>query len=212
MKTIKLSSHNLEEAVATAVEFLIEGGVVLLPTETSYGLAADAAREEAVAAVLRLKQDTSGKPLAVITDGRRQAEAIAAFNPAAVRLWDRFLPGPLTLVLPVSLGAGLVPQCVGKERTVGVRYPGYPFAVQVAERLERPYAATSANLSGQPPAYSVEEFLGSLPEEAGLPHLVVDAGTLPIRPVSTVVSVIDGVEVLREGAIARAEIESVLAD
>ncbi len=208
MKTIKLSEHNLEEAVATAVEFLIEGGVVLFPTDTSYGLAADAAREEALETVLRLKQDTSGKPLSVITDGRRQAEAIATFNPAAARLWDRFMPGPLTLVLPVSTGAGLAPQCVGKGRTVGIRYPDYPFAVQLAERLERPYTATSANLSGRPPAFTPEEFLDSLTGD-DLPHLVIDAGVLPLRPVSTVVDVTGGVKVLREGAIPEADIVEV---
>ncbi|MEX1113319.1 MAG: L-threonylcarbamoyladenylate synthase [Patescibacteria group bacterium] len=205
MKTIKLSAHNVEETVATAVEFLIEGGVVLFPTDTSYGLAADAAREEAVEVVLRLKQDISGKPLSVITDGRRQAEAITTFNPAAARLWDRFMPGPLTLVLPVSTGAGLVPQCVGEGQAVGVRYPDYPFAAQLAERLERPYTATSANLSGRPPAFTPEEFLEQV-EGGELPHLVIDAGSLPIRPVSTVVDVTDGVRVLREAAISEADI------
>ena len=221
MKRIKLGRRNFEEAVATAVEFLVEGGVVLMPTDTSYGLAADAARDEAVAYVNRLKgrADDSGdaaakpaavsKPLSVIVSGRRQAEAIASFNPAAIKLWDAFMPGPLTLVLPLTEGSGLKH---GGAGTVGIRYPKDDFAIQVAERFERPYTSTSANRSGRPPAYDPDEFLDTLSTDDPLPHLVVDAGTLPMRPVSTVVEVLKTkAKVLREGAIPAADIEAALA-
>jgi L-threonylcarbamoyladenylate synthase len=206
VKRIKLEKHNLEEAVATAVEFLVEGGVVLMPTDTSYGLAADAARDEAVAYVNRLKGRPAAKPLSVIVSGRRQAEAIAAFDPATVKLWDAFLPGPLTLVLPLLPGSGLKH---GSGSSVGIRYPKYDFAVQVAERFERPYTATSANQSNRPPAYDVDEFLDGLDGE--LPHLVIDAGILPMRPVSTVVEILKTkARVLREGAVPESEIEAAL--
>lgn len=212
MKRIKLEKHNLEEAVAVAVEFLVEGGVVLMPTDTSYGLAADAARDNAVAQVNRLKGrsgDQVAKPLSVIVSGRRQAESVAEFNPAAVKLWDEFMPGPLTLVLPLAEGSGLKH---GSADTVGIRYPKHDFAVQVAERFERPYTATSANRTGRPPAYAVDEFLDQLGTDDQLPHLVVDAGTLPMRPVSTVVETLKTrAKVIREGAVPRADIEAALS-
>jgi L-threonylcarbamoyladenylate synthase len=209
VKRITLGKHNLEEAVATTVEFLIEGGVVLLPTDTSYGLAADAARAEAVDAVNRLKGRTGAdKAVSVIVSGRRQAEAIAEFDPAGLKLWEAFMPGPLTLVLPLSEGSGLKH---GSGDTVGLRYPDHDFSVQVAERFERPYTATSANRSGRPPAYEPDEFLDQLGVDDPLPHLVVDAGTLPMRPVSTVVEILKTkAKVLREGAIPEADIEAAL--
>jgi L-threonylcarbamoyladenylate synthase len=208
MKTVQLTSHNHAEAAASTVEILQGGGVAVVPTDTSYGLAADASNPKAVQFLSQLKGRTTGQPLSVIVSDRAQAERLTAFSPVAAALWERFLPGPLTLVLPAANDTGLVPDVLSPENTLGVRYPDYEYSVMVAERLERPYTATSANRTGQPPAYSVDEFLDSLPENL-LPHLVVDAGTLPIRPVSTVVRVSDdGPEVLREGAISSADIIS----
>ena len=143
---------------------------------------------------------------------RAQAERLTKFTPAAAALWERFLPGPLTLVLEAVGTAAMAPDVLAEDGTLGIRYPDYEFSVMVAERLGRPYTATSANRTGRPPAYSADEFLSSLPENL-LPHLVVDAGTLPIRPVSTVVRPAGAeVEVLREGAIPAADIAAVASE
>lgn len=206
MKTVKLTSHNRDEVVAITVEILQGGGVAVVPTDTSYGLAADASNSGAVRFLSQLKGRTAEQPLSVIVADRAQAERLTEFGPGAAKLWERFLPGPLTLVLPAAENTGLVPDVLSADGTLGVRYPDYGFSVMTAERLGRPYTATSANRTGRPPAYSVDEFLDSLPENL-LPHLVVDAGALPIRPVSTVARVTaDTVDVLREGAIPRADI------
>lgn len=205
MKTIKLKGSNRDEVAATVVEFLQEGGVAVLPTDTSYGLAADAANPAAVEFLSQLKGRMKGQPLSVVVSERAQAERLTTFTPAAATLWERFLPGPLTLVLTAVGTAAIAPDVLAEDGTLGVRYPDYEFSVLVAERFGRPYTATSANRTGQPPTYSVNEFLDSLPENL-LPHLVIDAGDLPIRPVSTVVRAIGEVEVLREGAIPRADI------
>jgi L-threonylcarbamoyladenylate synthase len=213
MKRIQLGKHNLDEAVAEAAEILIDGGVVLLPTDTAYGLAADAARDEAVQQVREMKGRDAAKALSVIVSGRPQAEAIAEFNPAATKLWDKFMPGPLTLVLPLSQGSGLKH---GSEDTVGIRCPENDLDIRLAERFERPYTATSANRTGAPPAYRPDEFLDA-PKAAGddpapMPHLVIDAGELPMRPVSTVVEVLKTkAKVLREGAIPKSEIEAAVS-
>lgn len=205
MKTVKLKGSNHVEVAAIAVEFLQEGGVAVMPTDTSYGLAADAANPAAVRLLSQLKGRTAGQPLSVVVSERAQAERLTDFTPVAAALWDAFLPGPLTLVLPAVGTAGMSPDVLAADGTLGIRYPDDEFSVMVAERLERPYTATSANRSGRPPAYAVDEFLDSLPENL-LPHLVVDVGELPIRPVSTVVRAAGEVEVLREGAISKADI------
>ncbi len=207
MKTVTLSDRNQDEAVATAIEFLQDGAVVLVPTDTAYALAADAVNVQAVERVLELKGRPAEKAaISVVVADRAQAEEFAVFNPEAARLWDTFLPGPLTLVLPVAEKVNLAQPVTDQRRTVGIRHPEYEFCSLVAERLGRPFTATSANRSGELPAYSVEEFLSQLPEDGLAPHLVIDAGSLPIRPVSTVVRVTDTVEVLREGAIPVADI------
>lgn len=207
MKTITLGRHNLDEVAATAVDYLLGGGVVVVPTDTSYGLAADATVAQAVELVLALKGRPSNRPLSVVVADRRQAEQLARFSAEAARLWDAFMPGPLTLVLPLAPGARLSPPVTAGRQTVGLRQPDHNFTSLLAERFDRPYTATSANRSGQPPAYTTAEFLQSLPADVA-PHLVVDAGPLPIGDVSTVVSVTDQLKVLREGAIPVAEIKA----
>lgn len=205
VKTIKLTDHNVEAAVTAAAEFLQEGGVVMLPTDTSYGLAADAANADAVRRIFELKGRPPTQAMSVVVPDRSSAEALGVFSPAAAKLWDRFMPGPLTLVLPVAQQTGLAEQVTDKGKTIGIRCPKKDLSILVAERFGRPFTATSANRSGQPPAYSPEEFLNSLPDDESL-HLVIDAGELPINSVSTVVKVTDRVLVLREGAIPAAVI------
>lgn len=207
MKTIGLTGHNLEEAAATAAEFLSGGGVVMLPTDTAYALAADATNEAAVQTVFSLKGRADDQRLSVVVPTREQAGRLGTFSPPAERLWAVYMPGPLTLVVPLADGAGLAPSVTGGQ-SVGLRQVAHPFTQLLAERFGRPFTATSANRSGHPPAFQPGEFLEDL-EQA--PHLLVDAGDLPINPVSTVVRVAAGkVEVLREGAIAASEIEKVV--
>lgn len=206
MKTVKLGRHgNQEEAAAIAVDFLMNGGVVVMPTDTSYALAADATNPEAVARIFELKGRPADKPLAVMVPDREAAEKLAVFSPEAARLWTAFMPGPLTLVLPLLAGASLPATLTAGGRSIGLRCPRHGLALLTAERLERPYTATSANRAGAPAAFTVEEFLDELPDEV-TPHCVIDAGPLPIVPVSTVVAVSDTVEVLREGAIPAEQI------
>jgi L-threonylcarbamoyladenylate synthase len=200
MKTIKLTHGNLEEVAATAVEFLQEGGVVVMPMDTSYGVAADATNLAAVDDVIRIKGRAPDKAMSVVIPDRQHAERIANLTPAAARLWDVFMPGSLTIIVPVADESGLADATMDNGRTVGLRQPNSELVQEIAERLERPFTATSANVSGKPPAYTAQEFIDSLPDDR-MPHLVIDGGSLSIGPLSTVVSAVGKVEILREGAI-----------
>lgn len=213
MVTKNLSQHNSEELAADAVEFLLEGGVVMVPTDTAYALAADATSKTAVSQVFDLKGRAETKSTSVVVAGLAQAKSIAEVSAAAERLWAAFMPGPLTLVLPTHGGTGLAGPVTHQGRTVGIRCPDHEFARLVAERLDRPYTATSANVTGQPPAYEPSEFLDSLAEGILPPQMVIDEGLLPMRPVSTVVSLTgpDGApEILRAGAISEIDIMKVM--
>lgn len=206
MKRIPL--HNLEETAGTIVDFLMGGGTVVMPMDTSYGIAADATNNKAVEEVFSLKGRDPGKSLSVVVEGLVQAKSIGTFNADAEKLWTSFMPGSLTLIVPLASEVNLSPQVTANGHSVGLRQPKNDLTQLVAERLQRPYTATSANRSGNPPAFSVDEFLNTLPDEL-VPHLVVDGGELPIGLSSTVVSVADGVEVIREGVIPAEEITAI---
>lgn len=178
-------------------DLLAAGRIACVPTETSYGLAADARDPAAVDAVAALKGRDDTSPIAVIAADLDQARSIAATWPAAAaELAARHWPGPLTLVVPAI--AGLPARLVG-PRGVGVRVSSHPWCAGLAALLGRPITATSANPSGQPPATSVEMARSYFGSEVAY----LDGGPSSPGPPSTVVAIDEtgALEVLRAGAI-----------
>lgn len=193
----RLDAHTPAEAVVVAaVDALAAGRLVILPTETVYGLAADPLNPAAMARLFAAKTRDAGKPVAWLVAGPEHlAAARASISSAAAHLARRWWPGPLTLVLDTPKG----PQ--------GFRWPDHPVPVAVIRRLGRPIAATSANVSGEPDARTADEAVQAL---GGSVDLVLDGGPVPGGTASTVVRVSGAkVEVLREGAIPAAQIMAV---
>jgi len=189
-----------------AAKVLSAGGVVAFPAERLYGLGADAASERAVRKVFDLKGRDRTTPLPVIVDGVDRAGQWVYFPGPAPELAGAYWPGPLTLVLPSK--GGLAKAVYGGGGELGIRVPAAELAREMARRLGRPVTATSANLSGLAAWTSVDHADPELLERC---DLVLDAGALPGPPASTVARVSDkGVEILREGAISRTEIDKVL--
>lgn len=185
-------------ALAAAVRVLREGGLVAFPTETFYGLGANALDPEAVARVFRAKGRPSDKPLLVLVDSLEMAGRVAAEIPAvARRLAARYWPGPLTLILPArpevpgSLTAG--------TRTVGVRISGHPLARALVRAAGIPVTAPSANPHGGASPRTAGEVLAGLGDRL---DLVLDGGPSPGGPPSTVLDVtVIPPRVLRAGAV-----------
>ncbi len=199
----------LGECVLKASGVLRRGGVLIYPTDTLYGLGADALSDEAVARVYEIKGRDEGKPMHAVFSDMRAVEEYAVVNEAARRLADEFLPGPLTLVLKKrpGLNSGIVK---GIE-TIGIRIPDNDFCLELARTYGRPYTATSANRSGQVPEISMEKIQKQLGESGELVDLAIEAPVFPMRPPTTVVNLITGAPViLREGAISSAEIFNVM--
>lgn len=193
-----------DEAVARAADCLAAGGLVALPTETVYGLAADATDGVAVARIFEAKGRPRFNPLICHVDGLSMARTIAHVSPVAERLAEAFWPGPLTLVLPVVSGGPVHPLVTAGLDTIAVRMP-QGIAREVIARLGRPVAAPSANLSGRispTTAKAVAEGLG------GRIELIVDAGPAPVGLESTIVR-IDGdvLTCLRPGGVPVSDIE-----
>jgi L-threonylcarbamoyladenylate synthase len=196
------------EAVAAALERLRAGGVVVFPTESVYGLGADATSAAAVARLVAVRGREAGKPILVLVRDLAMAEAMSAtFPPVARRLACRLWPGPLTLVVPAR--PGLPEPLTAGTGTIGVRVPGHPTAAALVAGLGGPLTAPSANPPGGASPRRIEAARAHFGDAV---DAYVDGGELP-GGASTVVAV-DGdvVRVLREGLVPRAAIDAALAE
>ncbi len=185
-------------AIAEAARLIRDGRPVAVPTETVYGLAADAGRGEAVARIYEAKGRPSFNPLIVHVRDLAQAAEIAQFDDAARVLADRHWPGPLTLVLPLREGAPIASLVTAGLPTVALRMPAHP-AMRDLLAAGRPLAAPSANASGRISPTRAEHVLASL--DGRIP-LIVDAGPTELGLESTIVAVTDGrLRLLRPGPV-----------
>jgi L-threonylcarbamoyladenylate synthase len=193
----------IEDAVAA----LRAGRLVILPTETVYGLAADAGDPRAVAQVYAAKGRPSFNPLIAHVADLAAARRIARFDAQAERLAQAFWPGPLTLVLPAADAQAVCDLARAGLDTVAVRAPAHPLARTVLERFGGPVVAPSANRSGRP---SPTAFADALEETGAAADAALDGGPCAVGLESTVVALLDRPRLLRPGAITRADIEAVI--
>lgn len=202
MKIVPLS----DEAVQEAAGIIRAGGIVVYPTETAYGLAADPFNPDAVQKVFSLKGRNDGKPLGLIAANRKQVEEVVTILPEAEPLLKHW-PGPLSLVLPMR-----VPRDERKKEgllltaafgdTLSVRISSHPWARALAEAVGHAIIATSANRSGEGEVYDMQTYL-NISMDLQQPDIVIDAGTLPKTQPSTVVMFREGKPVVvRQGPIA----------
>lgn len=189
-------------AIAVLRRHLDAGGVVALPTDTIYGLAANALAADAVARVFALKGRGFDKPLPVVVRDRAQAAELAAeLTPEFERLAAAFWPGPLTLV--VRARPELPPALTAGSGSVGMRQPASPLLAALLAAIGYPLTATSANRSGAPDCRTAAAVAEQLGGEPGL--LIADGGTSPRALPSTLVDVTGPrPRVLRAGAIPAA--------
>ncbi|NYZ75215.1 threonylcarbamoyl-AMP synthase [Candidatus Micrarchaeota archaeon] len=178
MQSIRVGRKAVEKAVAV----LRTGKVVAYPTETCYGLGADATDSVAVKKVFEAKKRPAGKPFVVIVADEKVAGKYFKLSPLAKALVREFMPGPLTLIVPARRGA--LAKLVLKKGGAAFRIPSHSFALSLARSFGKPVVSTSANSSGEPPAYSAEKVAR---EFGGKISLLVDAGGLPRRRPSTMV-------------------------
>jgi L-threonylcarbamoyladenylate synthase len=196
-----------EKILMKARDVIRSGGVIIVPTETFYGLAADPFNDEAVRRVFSIKSRPITSPLPLIASDRKTVEKFLISPDSHIStLMDRFWPGSLTLVL--QLTARFAEPILGASGKVGVRVPPDSAARKLAELAGGFITATSANFSGDPPP----EDVGKIPEALlSLVDLVIDLGPTPGGKPSTVIEIDRGVlEVIREGAIAVDRIRTVL--
>jgi len=196
-----------EEAIAEAVGLLQEGQVIAFPTDTVYGVGAHALQEEAVARLYVVKDRPRERAIPVLLAQPADLTLVAReVSEAAWRLGERFWPGGLTIV--VSCRPALPQVLTAGKDSVAVRVPDHPITRQIIAALGAPLAATSANISGQPPPVTAGEVLAQL---GGRIPLILDGGPCPGGIPSTVLDLtVDPPRMLRPGPVSAAEIAAVL--
>ncbi|MDF2096311.1 L-threonylcarbamoyladenylate synthase [Aquibaculum arenosum] len=199
-----------QAAIARAAELLRQGALVAFPTETVYGLGADATDDKAVARIFEAKGRPRFNPLICHYPDAASAKEYVHFDARAERLAERFWPGALTLVLPRRDGCSVSLLCSAGLDSLAVRVPAPPLACAILEAVGRPVAAPSANRSGRvsptSAAHVAEELKGRI-------ELIVDGGPCPVGVESTVVSLLgDTPLLLRPGGIAAEAIAEALGE
>ncbi|CAN5264597.1 L-threonylcarbamoyladenylate synthase [soil metagenome] len=194
--------------VEAAAQALLEGQLVLMPTETVSGLAADASNAAAVASIFEAKGRPRFNPLISHVEDAAAAETIAVFDASARALADAFWPGPLTIVAPVRNRERVCDLARAGLDSIAVRVPGHAKARAIIAAFGGAVVAPSANRSGRP---SPTTFADAVEETGASAAAAVDGGPCAVGVESTVVSVLDGrVALLRPGAVTRAEIEALI--
>ena|SRR5579871_518202 len=194
-------------ATEQAKSVLSAGRLVAFPTETVYGLGAVATNDRAIARLYAAKERPSFNPLIAHVADLAAARQLAQFGSEALKLAAAFWPGPLTLVLPKLRGCAVGQLATAGLDTVAVRVPSHPVARDILAAFGKPIVAPSANRSGRVSPTSAQHVQADL---AGRVDLIVDGGACPLGVESTILACLNGIALLRPGALPRATVERFL--
>jgi len=197
----------LKKEIEHAAEIIKNSGLVIYPTDTVYGLGADAFDRQAVLRVFEAKQRRLDKPISIAVASMEQAREVVEWNNAANVIAKKFFPGPLTIILKKK--AKFPDELTAGEDKIGIRIPNHPVALELIKLVGNPITTTSANISGQPDPRTAEEAVKQIGKKV---DFVLDAGKCKIGEPSTVIDLTAGkVEIIRKGSLSKATIEEVLS-
>ncbi|MBX4211532.1 MAG: threonylcarbamoyl-AMP synthase [Candidatus Yanofskybacteria bacterium] len=210
MKIITLSPDmDLTPVVREAVEVLRAGGVIVYPTDTLYGLGANALDSAAVEKVSKIKKRDRSKPLPVIVRNLEWAKSISHISKRQEKFLQKIWPGKITAIVPKK---PIVPDLVtAMSKGIGMRVPDYPLVDKILSKFGYPLTSTSANISGEEASRDIQVVLQSLAAAEVLPDLVLDAGVLPVSEPSTVLDLTNEKPIIvRVGAASPAKLLELL--
>lgn len=215
IKLCPVERVNLEDNYKTSLEktaqVLKAGGLVVFPSDTVYGLVVNARNKKAVEKLLAFKERWLGKAISVAVSDKKMAADYVEFNKDTVRIYDKLLPGPFTIISKGKhkLAAGIE----AENGTLGIRIPEYRAIRDLVKMMGGPITVTSANLSGRSPHYSIESFLNTLSEKKMVMlDLIVDGGKLPKKKPSTVIDASEGeLKILRRGDLITGKTETLIS-
>lgn len=186
--------------IGEAAEALKKGEVLIIPTETVYGIAADATNKSAVTRIYEIKGRSFDKPLQLMVANLKMAEEFLLFNHKAKSIAEKFLPGALTMVLEKKPDTNLVKEINLKDNSIGLRIPDHDVLLKLLNTIDFPIVATSANISGATDPINVDEAINNLAERNI--KFALDGGKCSISKPSTVADFRDGdIKILRQGSV-----------
>lgn len=201
-RTIKLFlPENIDSVTKIVKNILDEGGLVVYPSDTVYGLLVDATNKDAVNKLIKFKNRPPGKAISIFIADLSHLKNYVKINQKQIEMLQKLLPGPFTIILPSKHKTQKLLE--SENGTLGIRVPNYKPLLQLVKIFEKPITATSANLSGRNPNYSIQSLTNQLPKQKkDLIDLIIDAGKLPRNKPSTVVDLSGNkIKILRKGDI-----------
>ncbi len=190
------------DALRKACLMLREGRVIAHATETCYGFACDLSNPDAVARLFALKKRPTDQPVSALFASLDQVKDYVEWSDRAEELAQQHLPGPLTLILPLRANTPThifsVPQ--GEKSTIGVRFSSHVHAQTLVQTFGTPLSTTSVNIHGKPNTYSTRDIVEQFAHEEWEPDLILNGGSLPITPPSTVIN-LTSEKTLRQGSV-----------
>lgn len=199
MRVVDVKKEGIQAAIDAAVFVLRSGGIVIYPTETTYGVGIDVENPQAVQKLLDYKGKRDGKPISVAVSDIEMAKKYVKLNQTANQVYETFLPGPVTVV---STGTGKVaPGIASPEGKVGIRIPDHELALDLIRTFGSGISATGANASNKKRPYAIQDIFDHISDtQKDLIDLVIDAGELPHNEPSTVIdTTLDDLVILRSG-------------
>lgn len=184
------------------VKLLKNGGVIVYPTETTYGLGCDMNNAHAVERIFDIKQRQHEKSVLVVASDIAMIQEFVVWNVMIDRLAEKYWPGPVTIVASLKEGVVLPTGVVGPDNTLAFRVTSHPLAVAICKELQGPLVSTSANISSLSSPYDIRDVRTMFEGKQCQPDMIIDGGILPHQPPSTIVKVVDDtIEILRQGEI-----------
>lgn len=184
MIIFKIKQKNFEELVAITVKSIRQGKVIVSPTDTVYGLIADATNKKAVEKIFKIKKRPENKPLPVFIKDLAQVKELVKIDKTQEKFLKSVWPGATTLVFERKKSKiklyGL------DKKTIALRIPKYKLIIEIIKKLKRPLAETSANISGKPTSNKIKEITSQFKNQKYQPDLILDAGDLPRKKPSIV--------------------------
>lgn len=191
----------MEMDLEQAVRVLKQGGVVVFPTETTYGIAADATNSFAIQRVMKIKGRELWKTPPLIVATQEMAEVYVELSSALRIYTEKYWPGPLTVVGKAKTGV-LAREVIREDETIALRVSSHPIARELSRRLGFPIVATSANRSGKPECYSVKDVQSQFASDTTKPDFYLDGGAINPELPSTIIQDDQGtIRVIRQGSI-----------
>jgi len=212
MERVKISLKNWPRIIKGVENLIKKGKVIVCPTDTVYGLIADAKNKKAVKKIFKIKKRKEEKPIPIFVRDLKMAKSLVLINKFQEKLLKKVWPGKVTVVLKAKrLTKKIFPKSIiSSENKIGLRIPNYKIINRLLRILNRPLTGTSANISVKPPSTKIKEILKQFKNQKYKPDLILDAGNLKLSLSSTIID-LENFKIFREGEIPKEKIFKILA-